>query len=140
MRQLCSIVVLSSLISNVVGAMGQSSAAPSLRSSNEVERRVDSILGQMTLEEKIDLLGGVDGFFIRDVSRLNLPRLKIADGPIGVRNFGPATAFAGGVTLTATWNPALAELVGTELGRDSRPKGLHSRLAPGVNTTLHRMP
>jgi beta-glucosidase len=67
----------------------------------------------MTLEEKLDLLGGVDGFFIRDVPRLNLPRLKMADGPVGVRNFGPATAFAGGVTLTATWNPALAELVGT---------------------------
>jgi len=59
----------------------------------------------MTLEEKLDLLGGVDGFFIRDVPRLNLPRLKMADGPVGVRNFGPATAFAGGVTLTATWNP-----------------------------------
>ena len=50
-------------------------------SSTEVERRVDSILGQMTLEEKIDLLGGVDGFFIREVPRLNLPRLKMADGP-----------------------------------------------------------
>jgi len=54
----------------------------------------------LTLEEKLDLLGGVDGFFIRDVPRLNWPRLKMADGPIGVRNFGPATAFAAGVTLT----------------------------------------
>ena len=95
MRKLCSIIVLSILISNVVGALGQSPAAPSLRSSAEVERRVESILSQMTLEEKIDLLGGVDGFFIRDVPRLNLPRLKMADGPIGVRNFGPATAMAG---------------------------------------------
>src|SRR5258705_10348201 len=109
MRQFCSIVVLSSLISNVVGAMGQSSAAPALRSSTEVERRVDSILGQMTLEEKIDLLSGVDGFFIREVSRLNLPRLKMADGPIGVRNFGPATAMAGGIGLAAAWDPTLPE-------------------------------
>ena len=87
---------------------------------------------------KVSLLGGVDGFFIRDLPRLNWPRLKMADGPIGVRNFGPATAFAGGVTLTATWNPSLAELVGTELGRDSRAKGVHFLLAPGVN--INRAP
>jgi beta-glucosidase len=92
----------------------------------------------MTLEEKIDLLGGVDGFFIRDVPRLNLPRLKMADGPIGIRNFGPATAFAAGVALAATWNPALAERVGIELGRDSRAKGVHFLLAPGVN--IYRAP
>src|SRR5204862_6151155 len=96
------------------------------------------ILKQMTLEEKLDLLGGVDGFFIRAIPRLKLPRLKMADVPLGVRNFGPATAFAGGVTLTATWNPSLAELVGTELGRDSRAKGVHFLLAPGVN--INRAP
>src|SRR3989449_2142164 len=138
MQKLCSIIVLASLISPAVGALGQSPAAPSLRSSVEAERRVESIFSQMTLEEKIDLLGGVDGFFIRDIPRLNWPRLKMADGPVGVRNFGPATAFAGGVTLTATWNPALAELVGTELGRDSRAKGVHFLLAPRVN--INRAP
>ena len=135
MQRLCSIVAL--IISTVLIASAQA-PTPSLRSSAEVERRADSILSQMTLEEKLDLLGGVDGFFIRDIPRLNLPRLKMADGPIGVRNFGPATAFAGGVTLTATWNPALAELVGIELGRDSRAKGVHFLLAPGVN--IYRAP
>src|SRR5882762_6970705 len=138
MRRLCSLVALSFITSTAAGALGQSPASPSVRSSAEVERRVESILSQMTLEEKIDLLGGVDGFFIRDIPRLNWPRLKMADGPVGVRNFGPATAFAGGVTLTATWNPALAELVGTELGRDSRAKGVHFLLAPGVN--INRAP
>jgi beta-glucosidase len=138
MRKLYSVVVVSILSSNLVCALGQSPAAPSLRSSTEVERRVDSILGQMTLEEKIDLLSGVDGFFIRDVSRLNLPRLKMADGPIGVRNFGPATAMAGGIGLAATWNPELAERVGSEIGRDARAKGVHFLLGPGVN--IYRAP
>jgi beta-glucosidase len=137
MRKLCSIVALSLIFSTVFSASAQA-PAPSLRSSGDVERRVDSILGRMTLEEKIDLLGGVDGFFIRDIPRLNWPRLKMADGPLGVRNFGPATAFAGGVTLAATWNPTLAERVGTELGRDSRAKGVHFLLAPGVN--INRAP
>jgi beta-glucosidase len=91
------------------------------------------MLSQMTIEEKIDMLGGVDGFFVRDIPRLGLPRLKMADGPIGVRNFGPATAMAGGIALAATWNPTLAERVGTELGRDARAKGVHFLLGPGVN-------
>src|SRR5258708_38731048 len=124
MRRLCLIVGLSLIVSTAFSALAQA-PAPSFRSSSEVERRVDSILNQMTLEEKLDLLGGVDGFFIRDVPRLNLPRLKMADGPVGFRNFGPATAFAGGVTLTATWNPVLAELLAPELGRHSHSNGLH---------------
>src|SRR5712691_9286356 len=104
----------------------------------DIDRRVDSILSQLTLEEKIDLLGGVDGFFIRGIPRLNLPSLKMADGPIGVRNFGPATTMAGGIALAATWNPALAESVGTEIGRDARAKGVHFLLGPGVN--IYRAP
>ena len=136
MGTLCSIVALLLIFCALFSASAQ--PPPSAQSSAELERRVDSILNQMTLEEKLGLLGGVDGFFIREVQRLQLPRLKMADGPIGVRNFGPATAFAGGVTLAATWNPALAELVGTELGRDARAKGVHFLLAPGVN--INRAP
>ncbi len=54
------------------------------------------------------MIGGVDDFFVRGIPRLGLPRLKMADGPIGVRNYGPATAMAGGIALAATWNPLLA--------------------------------
>ncbi len=84
------------------------------------------------------MLGGVDDFFVRGFPRLGLPRLKMADGPLGVRNFGPATAMAGGIALTATWNPALAERVGTQIGRDARAKGVHFLLGPGVN--IYRAP
>jgi beta-glucosidase len=108
------------------------------RSASDVDGRVEAIIAKMTLEEKIDMLGGTDGFFVRDLPRLNLPRLKMADGPIGVRNFGPATAMAGGIALAATWNPQLAERVGTEIGRDARAKGVHFLLGPGVN--IYRAP
>ena len=84
------------------------------------------------------MLGGVDGFFIRGIPRLGLPPLKMADGPLGVRNYGPATAMAGGIALAATWNPSLAERMGTELGRDARAKGVHFLLGPGVN--IYRAP
>ncbi|MBT8055067.1 MAG: glycoside hydrolase [Xanthomonadales bacterium] len=100
--------------------------------------RVESILGQMTVEEKIDLLGGVDFFYLRGVPRLGVPRLRMADGPMGVRNDGPATAFGGGIALAASWNPELLERVGVEFGRETRAKGAHFLLAPGVN--IYRSP
>ncbi len=102
-------------------------------SEPDVERRVESILDQMTIEEKIDLIAGVDFFYLPGVPRLGVPRLSMADGPMGVRNDGPATAFGGGIALAATWNPDLAERIGTEFGRDSRAKGMHFLLAPGIN-------
>src|SRR6266481_5647583 len=105
---------------------------------DQTERRIDSILSQMTIEEKIDLLGGVDDFYLRGVPRLGVPRFRMADGPLGVRNDGPATTMAGGIGLAATWNPALAEQVGTEIGRDARAKGVHFLLGPGVN--IYRAP
>jgi beta-glucosidase len=105
---------------------------------NLVEARVQSLLTQMTLEEKIDLIGGVDDMFVRGVPRLGVPRLKMADGPFGVRHFGPSTAMAGGIALAATWNPVLAEHIGVELGRDARAKGVHFLLGPGVN--IYRSP
>jgi beta-glucosidase len=139
MRRVWSaMAVLSFSLGSVLPARAQSAPAPARTPSTDIERRVESILGQMTLEEKVDLLGGVDDFFIREVSRVGLPRLKMADGPLGVRNFGPATAMAGGVALAATWNPALAERVGTEIGRDARAKGVHFLLGPGVN--IYRAP
>jgi beta-glucosidase len=135
-KTLCwSVAALSLLFNNVVPSRAQATAPPS---QAEIERRVESLLSKMTLEEKIDMLGGVDGFFVRDVPRLGVPRLKMADGPLGVRNYGPATAFAGGVSLAATWDPQLAERVGTEIGRDARAKGVHFLLGPGVN--IYRSP
>ena len=134
MKNLRSILVVCVLLpSMVVGVLAQSRIMTSAVPSEDIDARVNSILSQLTLEEKVDLLGGVDGFFIRDVPRLKLPRFKMADGPIGVRNFGPATAMAAGIGLTATWNPALAEKVGTQIGRDARAKGVHYMLGPGVN-------
>src|SRR6476660_1151091 len=132
MHKTCSCVILLALLCISMVSSAQTPAPTT------TTRTADVIVQQMTLDEKLDLLGGVDGFFIRDIPRLNLPRLKMADGPIGVRNFGPATSFAAGVGLSATWNPALAELVGIELGRDARAKGVHFLLAPGVN--IYRAP
>ena len=64
-------------------AVIQSFAQPASDTRTDVEKRVESILSQMTLEEKVDMIGGVDSFFLRELPRLNLPRLRMADGPLG---------------------------------------------------------
>ena len=109
-----------------------------LPSSPAIEQKVNAILSKMTLEQKIDMLGGVDEFDVRGYPELGLPVLHTADGPIGVRNDGPATTMAGGISLAATWDPGLAEKVGMQLGRDARAKGKHFLLGPGVN--IYRSP
>jgi beta-glucosidase len=106
-------------------------------SSPDVEARVDSFLKKLTLEEKVDLIGGVDDFYIRANEKIGLPRLKMADGPVGVRNYGPSTVF-GGIGLAATWDPELAARVGATIGQDARARGVHFMLGPGVN--IYRAP
>jgi len=68
----------------------------------KVEARVTDLLNRMTLEEKIDMLGGVEGFYIRPNERLGIPKIKMADGPLGVRNYGMATAFPAGIAFAST--------------------------------------
>jgi len=106
-------------------------------SSADVESRVDSLVKKLTLEEKIDLIGGQDDFYIRANEKIALPRLKMADGPVGVRNYGPSTVF-GGIGLAATWDPELAARIGATIGRDARARGVHFMLGPGVN--IYRSP
>ncbi len=106
--------------------------------SPDVEKRVNSILQKMTLEEKIDYIGGFQDFYVRSVPRLSLPALKMSDGPLGLRNDGPATALAGGIALAATWDADLVERAGAVLGEDARSRGVHILLGPGAN--IYRSP
>jgi len=119
------------LLLSVLPVLGRAAQQP------DIETRVDLLVKQLSLEEKVDLIGGVDDFYIRENQRIHLPRLKMSDGPIGVRNYGPSTAF-GGVGMAAAWDPELAQRVGTIVGQDARARGVHFMLGPGVN--IYRSP
>jgi beta-glucosidase len=127
-----AVIALAVLLAQLVTAQTNHPA------SAEVEKRVDSILSKMTLEEKIDYISGVNGFYIRAIPRLGLPAFRMSDGPIGVRNYGPATTLAGGIGLAATWDPALDHRAGVVLGEDGRARGVNFLLGPGVN--IYRAP
>jgi beta-glucosidase len=107
-------------------------------SHNEVEKRADAILGRMTLEEKLDMIGGVKDFYIRPIPRLGLPALKMSDGPLGVRTWGPTTGYPAGIALAASWDTDMVQRVGSMMGKDARARGVHFILAPGMN--IYRAP
>jgi len=113
--------------------------APMLgQASGDVEKRANDILSKMTLEEKVDYIGGYKDFYVRPMGKLGLPALKMADGPIGVRNYGLSTTYAGGIGLAASWNPEVARKVGEMIAHDAKARGVHFMLGPGVN--IYRAP
>ena len=113
-------------------------AAQTQDSKADIGKRVEAILGKMTLEEKIDYIGGYHAFYVRAIPRLGIPELKMADGPMGVRNYGPSTAFPAGIALAASWDTDLVNRVGAMMGKDARARGVHFLLGPGMN--IYRAP
>ena len=98
-----------------------------------LEAKAQALVAKLSLEQKIELLGGVDGMFTRAIPAIGLPRFKMSDASLGVRTWGPTTAYAGGVALAASWDPALARKIGEGLGKDARARSVHFLLGPGVN-------
>ena len=107
--------------------------------TQEHRERAAALVAQMTLEEKCDYIGGSkDGFYIRPIERLGIPLIRMADGPQGVRNNTKSTLFACGVAAAASWNEDVVYEMGVALGQDSRARGVHILLGPGVN--IYRSP
>jgi beta-glucosidase len=103
-----------------------------------VEKRVDGLLGQMTLEEKVELLSGETPFRTHAIARLGIPYFQMTDGPVGAHIPAPTIAYAAGIGLAASWDDALAMRIGQQLGRDARSRGATFLLGPGVN--IYRAP
>src|SRR6202034_2209195 len=103
-----------------------------------VEKRVNELVGAMTLDEKIDLINGDTPFRTHPVPRLKIPYFQMADGPVGAHIPAPTIAYAAGIGLAASWDRPLALRIGEELGRDCRSRGAVFLLGPGVN--IYRAP
>ncbi|RRA50313.1 glycoside hydrolase [Acidipila sp. EB88] len=103
------------------------------------QHQVDTLVSQMSLEQKLAYIGGT-GFAARAVPSLKIPALEMSDGPYGTRsNSGfPSTTYAAGIGLAASWDRALASELGAGIGRDARARGVHFMLGPGVN--IYRSP
>ncbi len=132
--QLCIILDALLLASTLQPVFAQSTQLPKA----EIEKRVDALLAKMTLDEKLTLIGGTNDFYIQALPRLGLPALRMSDGPLGVHDYGPTTAYPAGIALAASWDVDLARRVGEMMGKDARARGVHFVLAPGMN--IYRAP
>lgn len=112
--------------------------------SEAVDKRANEMIAKLSLEEKIELLGGATD---KDESDGNtkkndnggIPGLRMADGPVGVHWWcDTSTAYPALICATATWDRELVYRMGWGLGRDARARGVHILLAPGVN--IYRSP
>jgi beta-glucosidase len=116
-----------------------------------VEREVERLLGLLTLEEKISLVHANSKFTVAGVPRLGIAEMVLSDGPHGVReeisrnswdsaNWDTdfATYLPTLTAVAASWDPEVAHLHGTVLGREARHRNKDIILGPGVN--LARLP
>jgi len=100
-------------------------------------------LDGLTLEEKAALLSGRDFWSTKPVD--GLPAVVLTDGPHGVRRQAgdfdalgifenvPATCFPPAVAVGSSWDPSVAERIGTAIAVEARALGVHVVLGPGVN-------
>ncbi|MDX1501875.1 MAG: glycoside hydrolase family 3 C-terminal domain-containing protein [Thermoanaerobaculia bacterium] len=133
------VAVLLLLLLGVGCAAQRSGEAP------DVEARIESLLSEMTLQEKVDMIHASSSFTSGGVERLGIPELVMSDGPHGVRHehtryYDKATGVADrstylpvGTALAATWNRELGYEFGAVLGREAAYRGKDVILGPGLN-------
>ncbi len=116
-----------------------------------LEDRVEAILKELTLKEKVMMCHAVAKFSSGGVPRLGIPELTMDDGPHGVRaevlrdswnaagwNNDSCTVMPALTCLAATWNTDLAKLYGNVIGNEARWRNKSIMLGPGVN--IYRIP
>lgn len=111
-----------------------------------MENTINSLLSELTLEEKIDMIHGATLFRTKGVPRLGIPPMVFDDGPMGVRaehadnewrllnlTDDLVTYLPCNSAVASTWNRALARETGSVLGEEARGRGKDIILAPGIN-------
>lgn len=106
--------------------------------AKSVTMDVEAILKQLTLEEKIGLLSGIDFWHTYPIPRLGVPSIRLSDGPNGVRGtrfFGsvPSSCLPCGTAIGATFDKELVHAIGHLLADEARAKGAHVVLGPTIN-------
>ena len=115
------------------------------------EAKINDIIAQMTLEEKVNMLHSKTNMSSAGVERLGIADMNYADGPFGIREEGvpngfqsagwtvdSATYFPTGSALAATWSEDLAYKYGTGMGKEARLRGKDVILGPAIN--IQRLP
>jgi len=116
-----------------------------------IEEKIDQIIAQLSLSEKVRMCHAQSKFSSPGVERLGIPGLWMSDGPHGVRaeiewdswNYAgwtndSCTAFPALTCLAAGFNPGIAYQYGRAVGEEARYRKKDILLGPGVN--IYRTP
>ncbi|MDA3849717.1 MAG: hypothetical protein PF447_00425, partial [Spirochaetaceae bacterium] len=115
----------------------------------EATKKAKVLLNKMTIEEKINLIGGTEGFYTQAIERLDIPEVFMADASQGVNIrhewqgvpcepcLEKSTAFPAMLQLASTWNTELAGHYAQAVGEESRAGGIAILLGPGMNIYRH---
>lgn len=107
--------------------------------------KIDQLVKQLTLEEKVRMIHASSSFTSGGVPRLGIPELVTSDGPHGVRVehgrdwvadtnvYDSATYLPTSICLAATWNPQLGYAFGSVLGSEANFRGKDVILGPAIN-------
>jgi beta-glucosidase len=125
LKYLCVFLLLNAFLS------GQANAQKISVPNPETEKKIASLIKQLTLDEKISLIAGT-GFDTVPIPRLGIPALKMTDGPVGVRQ-APATSFPSSIALAASFDPELIRQVAQAIAQETKAKGKNVLLGPCVN-------
>lgn len=104
---------------------------------------IQSLLENLTIEEKAALLAGVDFMFTNPVPRLGIPSARMSDGPHGLRvqkeggdngvaGSEPATCFPTAVSTASSWNPDNTYKMGVAIAEEMLHYGIDVLLGPGA--------
>src|SRR5829696_2594390 len=128
-------------------AAGRCGDHPWCDRSKPADVRAGLLLAQLTLDEKLGLMGG-DASGLTDpgassgtvfgIPRLDVPPLTVNDGPSGIRQglaatAKPATALPAGLALGASFDPRLAARYARVIAAEARRRGHDVVLGPMVN-------
>ncbi|NLP57285.1 glycosyl hydrolase [Lutibacter sp. B1] len=109
-------------------------------SYEESSKKADEFLTQLSVEEKIELIGGHNWFFVKGVEKFNIPQLYLSDATQGVHirkdlsgQLEKSTAFPCPILLASTWNPDLSKQYATSIGEQCRAGDIAVLLGPGMN-------
>ena len=104
--------------------------------------RIEALISELTLEEKVSILSGSSAWHTTAVPRLNIPRVKMTDGPIGARGDSVSCAtsacFPSASCLSSSWDKDSVEEIAKAIGIEAKSKDADVLLGPTIN--LHRHP
>ncbi len=102
---------------------------------------IQSLLDQLTLDEKVSLVSGADVWQTVAIERLGIGAVKVTDGPNGVRGDSSSGArsvcLPASILVGATFDTTIVAEVGRLLGRETTRKGAQVLLAPTINIARH---